>query len=172
MQEYNASQTTPGGAPQEPVPQSQAPTSQLASALGEAPQPPGFNPQPPSDPPDWHERARQCRAEEWTLSNELLALSRRLLIRHIAAAKGNVPLSQVERLLQLSMKLARLSTDLDKNKGGENECRECCRAREEMEAALQRIYGEAAEKRTAAEEAAQASRSPSTLDQSHSTNLP
>ena len=118
---------------------------------------PQLPPEPP-DPPDWYERARQCRAEEWTLANKLIALCRRMLLRHITQMRPNTSLAQVEKLLQLATKLARVSTDFAQNPTGETECRECCRSRLEMEEALHRIYGEAAEKKAAAER-------PSTINQ-------
>jgi hypothetical protein len=107
-------------------------------------------PQPP-DPPDWFERAKQCRAEEWTLACDLLALGRQLLLRHLTQMRSTSSLAQIDRLLRLATRLGRLSTDLAQNPGDQSECRECCRAREEMEAALKRIYGEPAQQPGATE---------------------
>ena len=114
-----------------------------------------------ADPPDWVERARQCRAEEWALANELLGLGRRLLWRHITEMRGNVSLTQVEKVLQLATKLARISTDVGKNPDADTECRECCAARRQMEASIKRIYGEAAERRA---EAGGINHQPSTIN--------
>ena len=101
------------------------------------------NPSNPSSArPDWRERAKQCRQQEWDLAQELLQTSRRLLLSHFARMRETASLAQVEWILKLATKLARVSTDLTHNPGdAESECPACCAAREEWESALKRIYG-------------------------------
>jgi hypothetical protein len=94
----------------------------------------------PSTTPDWPARAKQSREQQWALAQELLALGRRILARH--GGQMSSSLAQVERILDLATRLARLATDLASHPAdAETECPKCCAHRLEMEAAIRRAYG-------------------------------
>ena len=105
--------------------------------------PPAVAAAPPASPADWKERARLSLEQQWTLAQDLLTLGRRILSRYAGQTQRPTSLAQVERILHLATRLARLSTDLAAQSANSlEECPKCCARRLEMEAALHKIYGE------------------------------
>jgi hypothetical protein len=108
--------------------------------------PPADAAAPSVSPADWKERGRLSLEQQWSLAQDLLTLGRRVLSRSAGQTQRPTSLAQVERILQLATRLARLSTDLAaQSANAREECPKCCAARLEREAALHRIYGEDAE---------------------------
>jgi hypothetical protein len=101
------------------------------------------SPVPHPTVPDWKGRARLSLEQQWALAQDLLALGRRILASQAGLNHGRTSLAQVERILHLATRLARLSTDLAQQSAqSQEECPKCCAARLEWEAALRKVYGQ------------------------------
>jgi hypothetical protein len=94
--------------------------------------------------PDWRIRCQIQNNQEWQISQELLELGRTLLGLARQEPHSAAFLIQVHRLLELGTDLGRRSADsaLAAVNVPEVECRKCCAAREQWEAALKKVYGQ------------------------------
>jgi hypothetical protein len=93
---------------------------------------------------DWRIRCQIQYNQEWQISQELLELGRTLLGLARQEPHSAAFLIQVHRLLELGTDLGRRSADsaLAAMNAREAECRKCCAAREKLEAALNKVYGQ------------------------------
>jgi hypothetical protein len=93
--------------------------------------------------PDWRQRVRQIREQQWTLAQQILASVRRTLAVQTQRMSPAERLDQADRLLRLAARLGRISTQFSAFEAGpDDECPKCCARRMEMEAAVAKIYGQ------------------------------
>jgi hypothetical protein len=93
--------------------------------------------------PDWRQRVRQIREQQWTLAQQLLASVRRTLAVQPHRLSPAERLDQADRLLRLAARLGRISTQFSAFEADrDDECPKCCAKRMEMETAVVRIYGQ------------------------------
>jgi hypothetical protein len=118
-------------------------------------------------PPDWHQRVRHLREQQWALAQQLLASVRRTLAVQTQRLSPAEQLALADRLLRLAARLGSLSTQFSAIAADTDyQCPKCCAARLGMEAALAKVYGH-----PLPEEIPTAPSQPSTLNSQPSTNL-
>ena len=94
-------------------------------------------------PADWQQRADQFHEQQWALAQRLLAMGRRILLSHLGQVKAATSLAHAEKLLRLADKLGQVSSRLSAARQDPDAlCPKCCAHRLEVEAALDKIYGQ------------------------------